>query len=591
MVSLVLLAPLAGAVAMLMVGRRMPRFAVSAICCGAVLLAFANSLILPEGRYMVGEWMPAIGANWSFLVDSLSLTMIRMVCGIATLIHIYAIGYMAEDRSYHRFFGYLNLFVFFMLLLVAADNYALAFAGWEGVGLASYLLIGFFIDDPAAGTAANKAFLTNRIGDLGLLIAMSLMIATTGSVAYDAVFRQWPSTYLTPLVTLLFVAAIGKSAQLPLYTWLPDAMVGPTPVSALIHAATMVTAGVYLMVRSAPLFDGGMTLIRDIGLLTALVGALLACVQLDIKRVLAFSTMSQLGLMFVAVGLGAPAAAMLHLLTHAFFKALLFLGAGSVIHGLHGEQDLRFMGGLRRTMPATFWMMAIGAAALAGVPGFSGFFSKEQIVTAAFAEGAIGGAGVLIVSMLTAFYMTRLMRLAFLGATRTATTPHESSRVMLAPMAVLAIGSIIAGWGPMHVEWLPLAGALAATAIGASVAMSGFEAPLALGHLHILDRVYRIVIVRGFAQGGGRLLGEFDRRWIDGGVNGAGVAARLVSHASILWDNRVIDGLVRTTGAVVRLSSYPARLLQTGSLQEYAWMILAGLAAITGWILTRSTAG
>lgn len=572
---------------MLAAGRRLPKLLIDLICCGAVGLAFLDSWMLAPGTYRYAEWIPAIGADWCLLLDELSLTMVRMVTGISLLIHIYSTGYMKGDGGYARYFGYLNLFVFFMLLLVMSANYALAFAGWEGVGLASYLLIGYFIEKPKANAAATKAFLMNRAGDAAFLLAIFLMIGAAGTVEYSGVAQRWSALYMSPVVLLLAFAAAGKSAQIPLYTWLPDAMEGPTPVSALIHAATMVTAGVYLLVRSAALVGDGSEVILWTGLATAILAGLLASVERDIKRVLAYSTVSQLGLMFAAIGAGALPAAMLHLLTHAFFKAALFLGAGSVIHGLHGEQDLAFMGGLRRKMPWTFRMMLVAVLAIMGVPGFSGFFSKEPIITAAFHASAAAGVAALIVSGLTAFYMWRLMRKAFFGETRSTAQAHESPLSMLLPMAVLAIGSVAAGWGPMHLDWPILIAALAVTAAGAWAAQAGVELPVALRHLHVLDWVWTTAAARWFAIGGGRSLHDLDGAVIDGAVNGSATSARAASRASMFGDRWVVDGAVRLIGISVRLSSYPARLLQTGWLQSYALVFLAGVAVLLGWAFTR----
>ncbi|MDX2181268.1 MAG: NADH-quinone oxidoreductase subunit L [Bryobacteraceae bacterium] len=576
----ILLSPLLGAAAMLGVGRRLPRAAVSALCCATIALSFALSWIVDPGRYFIGSWLPLLGADWAFLLDELSLKMIRLVTGIGLLIHVYSTGYMAHEDGYSRYFGYLNLFVFFMLLLVMADNYALAFAGWEGVGLASYLLIGFFYDRKPTGDAANKAFLTNRVGDLGYLQFMFAMLAGVGSLNYGDT-----AEYRGPAAFLLLLAATGKSAQLPLYTWLPDAMEGPTPVSALIHAATMVTAGVYIVIRSQAMFVG-LEILAWVGLATALLAALIATVQNDIKRVLAFSTVSQLGLMFLALGVGAYDAALLHLLTHAFFKALLFLGAGSVIHGLGGEQDLRRMGGLKRSMPLTFWTMLTGVLAIAGVPGLSGFFSKDEILAAVSHRSQWLAAGGLVVSLLTAFYTWRMFRMTFLGTARSEVRAHESPYAMLIPMLALAVGSVVAGWGA-HIE-LPIAAAsVVALLIGFALAHRGFEFPAAFAKLHALDGFYHTFFVKGLAQGGGRALALFDRGAIDGAVDGTGFFARVLSRISILWDTWVVDGIVRLTGHGVRLASYPTRLLHSGALQSYGAMVLLGVIAFLGWAATR----
>jgi NADH-quinone oxidoreductase subunit L len=422
------------------------------------------------------SWLPIGGLDVTvtFQVDALSVVMLVMVTGVSMLIHIFSIGYMREDEGYARYFAYLNLFVFFMLTLVLGASFPILFVGWEGVGLCSYLLIGFWYSEKANADAGKKAFLMNRIGDAGFLIAMFWIFKATGSLAFDEVFRQAPLVLavggptITGITLLLFVACTGKSAQLPLYTWLPDAMAGPTPVSALIHAATMVTAGVYLVARTNVLFAMAPLsswVVAAVGALTALWAASIALKQWDIKKVLAFSTVSQLGYMFLGVGVGAIASGIFHLVTHAFFKALLFLGSGSVIHALHhayhqthsheDAQDMRNMGGLRRWMPWTTGVMWIATAAIAGVPGFSGFFSKDEILATTFARGhdnpsffvfwLIGT----IAALMTAFYMTRLMLYTFHGPNRTGEEErahlHEAPWVMTGPLVVLALGAAIGG--------------------------------------------------------------------------------------------------------------------------------------------------
>ncbi len=578
--------PLAGAILLTALSRLLPRPAAGWLASGLVAAAFLLSLQLGPGEWTFAEWLPAIGANWAFRLDELSLGMVRLVTGIASLIHVYSIAYMKDEEGFTRYFAALNLFVFFMLILVMADNLALTFAGWEGVGLASYLLIGFYWDREAAVRAANKAFLVNRAGDAAFLLAMFALLATAGSLRYTE-FLNHPGAAAAAAV-LLAVAAFGKSAQYPLYIWLPDAMEGPTPVSALIHAATMVTAGVYLLARCQPLLgESGAGWIAAVGAFTALLAGLLAAVQTDIKRTLAYSTVSQLGLMFLALGTGAYRAAMLHLLTHAFFKALLFLGAGSVIHGLHGEQDLRFMGGLRHAMPWTFRLMTVGMLAIAGIPGLSGFFSKERIVAAALHRSPVFGGVCLAVAFLTAFYMWRLWRLTFLGASRTVAQAHESPALMLVPMAVLAIGSITAGWGPVHFEPLVLGATLVATAFGIFAAHRGLELPGRLQWLHATDGLVQAGIVRGLGLGGGALLAGIDRWVVDGLVRVAAALTRITGRVASFGDRWLVDGAVRTAGLAVRLLSYPVRVLQSGSMQSYAAIFLAGAAAFLGWALIR----
>src|SRR5580704_17359442 len=398
-------------------------------------------------------WMQtsAFQADFAFLLDPLTLVMLLVVTGVGFLIHIYSVGYMAHEEGYWRFFASLNLFMFFMLTLVLAENFLIMFVGWEGVGLASYLLVGFYYLKESAADAGKKAFLLNRVGDVGFLLAMFLMIAHFGSLSFAKVFgaiAQHPELqggFLTAIALLLLLGATGKSAQIPLYVWLPDAMEGPTPVSALIHAATMVTAGVYMVVRSHTLFDRSpfaLGVVAIIGAATALFAATMGMVQTDIKRVLAYSTISQLGYMFLACGAAAYSAAIFHLVTHAFFKGLLFLAAGSVIHAMGGQQDMRAMGGLRKKVPITFWTMSAGVFAISGIPPFSGFFSKDAILYQSFLSPTAGPllwfVGIFTAG-LTAFYMFRLWYLTFFGTSRTHDVhPHESPWPMWVPLAILA---------------------------------------------------------------------------------------------------------------------------------------------------------
>ena len=461
-------------------GRRIGKSAVGTVACGSVglslvasLAAAAQLLALPqEARRVTQVVAPWIGAgnfqaDWGLLLDPLSAVMILVVSGVGFLIHVYSIGYMHEDPDYPRFFTYLNLFTFSMLMLVLANNYLLLYVFWEAVGLCSYLLIGFWFEKRSAADAGKKAFIVNRVGDFGFALGLMLLWTTLGTLQYDQVFASAPAQLpvgglvVTAITLLLFLGATGKSAQIPLFVWLPDAMEGPTPVSALIHAATMVTAGVYMVARSAPLFElapVSLTVMAWIGGLTAVFAATIALVQNDIKRIVAYSTISQLGYMFLGCGVGAYAAAIFHLMTHAFFKALLFLGAGSVIHGLSGEQDIRKMGGLRKQMPITAWTFLIGALANAGIAPLAGFWSKDEILYGAIAGGqvavwALGAGGV----FLTAFYMLRCYYVAFEGSSRVETHAahhlHESPPVMTVPLAILALFSAgvgFVGFPPEH---------------------------------------------------------------------------------------------------------------------------------------------
>lgn len=440
--------------------------------CGTVLGAFILSCMLfgqvLDARYAGGdasftyqlfEWISVGGfsLNFSFLLDPLSALMLLIITGIGFLIHLYSYSYMREDEAFGRFFAYLNLFIFFMLLLVLGSNYLIMFIGWEGVGLCSYLLIGFWYKNSSYASAAKKAFVMNRIGDLGFLIAVFAIIATFGTLEYAEVFSkasEFPMGDATLLLItlLLFIAATGKSAQIPLFTWLPDAMAGPTPVSALIHAATMVTAGIYMIIRSNILFTLSpltMQIIAAIGVATALIAAFIAVTQNDIKKVLAYSTVSQLGYMFLGLGVGAFTGAFFHVMTHAFFKALLFLGAGSVIHAMHHEQDMRRMGGLKKYMPITYITMLLGTIAIAGIPPFSGFFSKDEILAFTFhANPLLWGLG-FVAALFTAFYMFRMLFLTFFGKFRGTTDQanhlHESPIQMTVPLIVLAVLAVVGG--------------------------------------------------------------------------------------------------------------------------------------------------
>jgi NADH-quinone oxidoreductase subunit L len=596
-------------------------------------------------------------ADWGFLLDPLSSVMILVVTGIGFLIHVYSIAYMAHDTGYYRFFGYMNLFVFFMLMLVLANNYVLLFVGWEGVGLCSYLLIGFYFDKKSAGDAGKKAFIVNRIGDSGFILGMLLLFSVVGTLRFTdmnhalANFRIESGHFgvLSVAALLLFIGATGKSAQVPLYIWLPDAMEGPTPVSALIHAATMVTAGVYMVARSNALFKltpETSAIVAVIGALTAILAASIALVQNDIKRVLAYSTVSQLGYMFMALGAGAYWVAVFHLYTHAFFKALLFLGAGSVIHAMSGEQDMRKMGGLKNKIKVTYWTMAIASLALAGIPGFAGFFSKEEILWQTWSS-PLGSKAIYIVglvtALMTAFYKWRLMFMTFHGECRasehTQKHIHESPVTMTAVLSVLAAGSIVAGWigvqdmfnlpeffssfkrwlepvfasaaaheiaheaaHDVTIEWTLMILTVTISVIGIFLAyrlyvkkpsipesLSQSSGPLytALLNKWYVDEIYDFLFVNGLCKGGGTVLGIFDRKVVDGGVNGAGWLTKFVSTVSIWFDTWVVDGAVRLSSFLVKLSSYPVRILQTGSVQSYALIFVLGVAAIFGYYVAR----
>jgi NADH-quinone oxidoreductase subunit L len=582
--------------------------------------------------------------------------MILVVTGIGFLIHVYSIGYMAHDGGYYRFFGQLNLFVFFMLMLVLANNYVLLFVGWEGVGLCSYLLIGFYFHKKSAGDAANKAFLVNRIGDAAFILGMLLMFSTLGTLKFTAVapalaaggFEAETAAFgvISAITLLLFIGATGKSAQIPLYVWLPDAMEGPTPVSALIHAATMVTAGVYMVARSSALYvlaPKTMLIVAVIGAITAIFAATIGLVQHDIKRVLAYSTVSQLGYMFLACGVGAFWVAIFHLYTHAFFKALLFLGSGSVIHSLSGEQDMRKMGALKGKIPITYKTMLIGSLAIAGIPGLAGFFSKDEILWQSWSSHhqllwVLGFA----TAGMTAFYMFRLMFMTFGGESRVepeaAHHVHESPPTMTVPLMVLAAGSILAGWigtpvvfGPLHealpsmehwlspaiaavggehaaaehhdttMEWVLMFASVALAIGGILYARKIFDRKLEgepmrrlLGpaqglfyNKYFVDEIYNALFVNGLVKGGGARLSRFDSGVVDGAVNGAGWLTRFTSTVSIWWDTWIVDGLVRLTAFTVKFISYPVRMLQTGLVQNYAFFIVIGALGLLAYFVAR----
>ena len=468
LVYAIVLLPLIGFVINGLFGKRLPKALVGGLATLVVFAAFLISVSIFIGFPADGtpvivkafEWFTigGIQVNFGFQIDQLSLMMMMIVTGIGSLIHLYSIGYMSHDKGFYKFFTYLNLFIFSMLLLVMGSNYLILFIGWEGVGLCSYLLIGFWYENTEYGKAARKAFIMNRIGDLGLLIGIFLIASQTNaldylSVAQNASKFEFDGVVIMFITLSLFIGAMGKSAQIPLFTWLPDAMAGPTPVSALIHAATMVTAGIYLVVRSNFLYHlspSTLDFILVIGLATSLIAAFIGLRQNDIKKVLAYSTVSQLGLMFIALGVEAYTSAMFHLMTHAFFKALLFLGAGSVIHAMSGEQDMRFMGGLKSKIPVTYWTFLIGTLAIAGIPPLSGMISKDEILVALWAKSPIIWGLTLFSAALTGIYMFRLLFLTFFGNFRGTEEQkhhlHESPISMTLPLVVLAILSVVGGF-------------------------------------------------------------------------------------------------------------------------------------------------
>jgi NADH-quinone oxidoreductase subunit L len=625
---LIPLLPGASAFVLLVYGRRLSRRWIGWQACGAVFLSFALSmagLIELTGRGVEPDPLSKTLFTWivsgsfrtavAFQFDQLAAVMALVVTGVGFLIHVYSIGYMTGDRRYSRYFAFLNLFTFFMLVLVLASDIVLMFVGWEGVGLCSYLLIGFWFERPAAAKAGMKAFVVNRVGDAAFILGMLLLLVSVGGGSFGAINEAAASGALAPgLATLagilLFAGATGKSAQIPLYVWLPDAMEGPTPVSALIHAATMVTAGVYMVCRLSWLYSASPTaasIVAWVGAITAVYAATMALVQNDIKRVLAYSTISQIGTMFIGCGVGAYAAGLFHLVTHAFFKSLLFLAAGSVIHALGGEQDMRRMGGLRKHLPVTFPVFLVGALAISGVPFLSGFFSKDAILTNAFGAGqeAIFGLG-LAGAVLTAFYMFRLIYLTFYGKER-AELPagrhvHESPPVMTVPLVVLAVFSALAGFialPPLFGEGADIFGrfvayafatggrllsfltefllvlvATASALLGIGLAFMFYRRvpalpgrmagrfsglyKLLLGKYYV-DEAYDAVIVRPLVRGSGWVYRNFDLKVVDGALNGAAGA----------------------TGAAGR----GLGALQSGLVRDYALAFLLGAIVFLGVLL------
>lgn len=543
----------------------------------------------------------------TFYFDRLSAVMTLIVTGVGSVIHIYSTGYMHDDKSFGRFFAYLNLFLFFMLLLVLGRSMLVLFVGWEGVGLASYLLIGFWFDDLANAVAGRKAFITNRIGDAGFLLGMFLLYRAFGTLDMDVInsaFTTGTATMVSASLVgmFLFVGATGKSAQIPLYVWLPDAMAGPTPVSALIHAATMVTAGVYLVARMSGLYlqaPEASQVMAVIGVLTAFVAATIALVQHDIKKVLAYSTVSQLGFMFVALGVGAYGVAIVHVVTHAFFKACLFLGAGSVIHALGGEQDIRKMGGLRTRIPITFWTFAVATAAIAGIPGLAGFFSKDEILWYAFASER-GGAPWLwavgaLTAFMTAFYMTRLLWLTFFGASRMSHEVehhvHESPLSMTAVLGVLAVLSAVGGYiGIPHFlePMIPLPNVVES--------LEHYEHPLlyasvaiAFAGVGLAVMLYRGPASRpeGLARAAGPIYGLLQGKYFVDELYAAVIVRPLAWFSdTVLFqgaDRLVIDGsLNRLAGLAQRTAGLLGRM-QTGSLQLYALLVMVGIVGALLW--------
>ncbi len=669
------LLPLAGAAINGLLGKRFPKALVNTIALGSTALAFAYALWvaaqfagLPPDQIphieRYATWLSAgsFSAEFGIYLDQLSLVMLLVVTGVGFLIHVYSVGYMAHEGGYYRYFAYLNIFMFFMLTLVLANNYLLMFVGWEGVGLASYLLIGFWFLKQSAINAGKKAFITNRVGDFGFLIALFLLIKHFGTLQYDSLWQlvsHYPvesagAGVLTAIGLLMLMGATGKSAQIPLYVWLPDAMEGPTPVSALIHAATMVTAGVYMVARSNPIFNRApqaLMAVAVIGTLTAIFAASIGILQTDIKKVLAYSTISQLGYMFMGCGVAAYGAGIFHLMTHAFFKALLFLSAGSIIHGIGGEQDMRHMGGLRKYLPWTFWCMTVATFTIAGFPPLAAFFSKDEILWRTWASGnhVLWLIGVIAAGM-TAFYMFRLWFLTFFGEYRGPNpeagghghdadaqhsghtgaihdaqdahaadgahghgAPHESPWVMVVPLIILAILSFVGGWvgvpqamgGSNHFEHF-LDPVFQSTAeVMPAENLSGHEdastellfsvisvAAAAVGFLGAWFLYYKRTDLpaKMAASAGGLYRLILDKYRIDELYGAVFIQPIVALSTNVFWkgiDRGLIDGAVDGGAAGANETSDVMRRMQSGNIRSYAGWVVVGAAAVIAFMVWR----
>jgi len=591
--------PLAGFLANGIFGRRAPKAVINLVGIGAVALSFAWAVkvllaLSPLETAHVeqyGTWIQSgiLTVSFEFAVDRLAAVMLMVVTGVGLVIHVYSIGYMAEEGGYYRFFSFMNLFMFFMLTLVLANNYLVMFVGWEGVGLCSYLLIGFYFLRKSASDAGNKAFIVNRIGDFGFSLAMFLMVVTFGTLDFPRIFSaasgmptEHSAGILTAICLLLFLGATGKSAQIPLYVWLPDAMEGPTPVSALIHAATMVTAGVYMVARSAALFIHApiaLQVVALVGLATAFLAASIGLAQNDIKKVYAYSTISQLGYMVLALGVGAFAAGIFHILTHAFFKALLFLGAGSVIHALGGEQDLRRMGGLRAKTPLTFFTLLCASVAISGVPPFAGFFSKDEILVGAYGYAPwMYWVGVITAGM-TSFYIFRVLFLTFFGKYRGEGHPHESPSVMTIPLLILAALSLTGGFIPVPSFLEPLFPAVEGPHASWLVAASTTVGLLGI-FLAYLFYVARPGLPDVFVARAGALYRlVYNKYFVDEVYDATVVQPVVRGSRTVLWrgtDVGLIDGTVNGIGARARDLGNLLRLFQSGNIRSYATWVLCG---------------
>lgn len=623
LVSLIPLFPLIGFLFITFLGKGLSKNLIGGIASGAIFLSFVTSIAVFSTQLhgdnttivKVIDWITAgsFDVDIAFIVDPLSTIYLLFITGVGFLIHVYSVGYMHDDEGFNRFMGYLNLFVFFMLILVLGDSFLTMFVGWEGVGVCSFMLIGFWYKDMKNNDAAKKAFIINRIGDLGFLLGMMLIFGWCGTLNYNELFIEGNAIgnlngeMATAAAILLFIGAMGKSAQLPLHTWLPDAMAGPTPVSALIHAATMVTAGIYMVARSSDLFAVSETALQVVtyaGVLTALMGATIALTQNDIKKVLAYSTVSQLGFMFAALGMGAYSIAVFHVITHAFFKALLFLGSGSVIHAMGGEQDIRRMGGLKKYMPVTYWTFLIGTLAIAGIFPFAGFFSKDQILAHAMENNLPVFILLMFASACTAFYMFRMFALTFLGKFRGTHDQehhlHESPKVMTIPLIVLAIASVVGGFmGFPHAigeglgihHWLDhfLENTLVMHSSHMSATTEAILAVVAMGMAIVMILYARNIYITKntraleddeIESGLHRTL--VNKYWFDEIYDA--IIRRPVDLLSI-WlnkfvENKLISGIVDGSGDLTRNIGGVLRGMHSGQLVTYILALVAGLIAL-----------
>lgn len=613
---LIPLFPLIGFLLNAFFGKRMGNTASGWIACLAMFASFICSVVVFSQVQSTGnaevvsvfDWINsgALKIPFEFLIDPLSTVFLLVITGIGFLIHVYSTAYMKEDEGFSRYFSYLNLFVFFMLLLVMGNNYLILFTGWEGVGLASYLLIGFWFKETANNNAARKAFVMNRIGDLGFLLGMFLIFTTYGTLTYGEIFDNpgEGNTMVTAIALLLFVGAIGKSAQIPLYTWLPDAMAGPTPVSALIHAATMVTAGIYMIVRSNVFYSMSETAamtVAIVGVATALLAAMIALFQNDIKKILAYSTVSQLGLMFLGLGVGAYSSSVFHVVTHAFFKALLFLAAGSVIHAMSGEQDIRKMGGLKSKIKITFITMLIGTIAISGIPPFSGFFSKDEILAHVFEHNVVLWFFAMLASILTAFYMFRMLYVTFYGKFRGTHDQehhlHESPPAMTIPLIILAFLSIVGGvlglpefwhytnWMSENLDSVIMRGHHSKLSHEVEWLLMGFAVVAAAASIYVAYEIYKKNGLVPNEKENAKTKWKttiYNKFYIDE-IYDALIRKPIDYLSGVfhkVFDIQIFDGIVNGVGTFAKTAGSYVRLIQNGSITFYFISMVIAVAVI-----------